>query len=606
MVRFSRQPFALPLKALLRRLTTFQLKDRHLRPILVSTVLPLALLGAGGAAAHDEVHTHQTAPPAASAAPAAPKPLTPAQLAARNAVINAQLPPEQAAMKAHVMFLAADALKGRDAGSPEYDIAAQYVASQFYMQGLQPAGDHGSYLQQVPLISYKPADKGEFVLAMNRKSIPLTFGTDYVPSPNAAKAETMVDAPLVFVGYGLVAPTAKRDDYAGVDVRGKIVVLFGGAPPSFNGEERAHFGGITTKAAIAQAKGAVGVITIESPAMAKAGGLAASAATYDRPRISWTGKDGVGFAPAPRAPSLGAISMKTAERIFGKAWADVAKGAESPETKFKPMALPARLKATVRTVSTPLPSSNVAGLLPGSDPKLRDEVVVLTAHLDHVGVGRPNAAGDTIYNGAEDNAVGIASLIEEARRFKASGKAPRRSIMFLAVTAEEKGLVGAEYFAHNPTVPKNKMVANVNLDMPILTYKFEDVIAFGAERSTLGPIVKRAAAALGVGFSPDPMPDQGLFVRSDHYRFVQQGVPSVFLWPGQAGPGKAAVEDFFKNHYHQPSDELGQSPAIDWSQGVRFVEANYAIAREIADADERPRWNKGDFFGTLYGGFGAK
>ena len=575
-----------------------------MRHVLASTVLTLALLGAGAAAAHDALHAHQAAP---AAAPAAPKPLTPQQIAERNAVINAPLPPEQAAMKAHVMVLASDALKGRDAGSAEYDIAAQYVASQFYMAGLTPAGDDGSYLQRVPLINVKAADKGSFTWTPARgAATPLEFGRDYIPGTNAAQPSTVVDAPLVFAGYGIVEPGMKRDDYAGIDARGKIVVLFGGAPPSLHPELRAHFGGGPTKRAIAESKGAVGVITIEPAASAKAGGFARGAEAYDRPRVTWTHKNATGFDPAPGAPSLGAISQAFAAQLFGANWAAVAKGAENPETRFKAMALPGRMRAAINTVTSPLPSSNVAGLLPGSDPRLKDEVVVLTAHLDHVGVGRPNANGDTIYNGAEDNAVGIASLIEEARRFKASGKAPRRSVMFLAVTAEEKGLVGAEYFANNPTVPKNKMVANVNLDMPIITYKFEDVIAFGAERSTLGPIVKRAAASLGVGFSPDPMPEQGLFVRSDHYRFVQQGVPSVFLWPGQAGPGKAAVEDFFKNHYHQPSDEVGQSPAIDWSQGVRFVEANYAIAREIADGDERPRWNKGDFFGTLYGGYGAK
>jgi Zn-dependent M28 family amino/carboxypeptidase len=502
-------------------------------------------------------------------------------------------------------------MKGRDAGSPEYDIAAQYVASQFYMQGLLPAGDEGSYLQQVPLINVKAADKGSFTWSpRGGAAMPLEFGRDYIPSSNAAKAATLVDAPLVFAGYGIVEPGSKRDDYAGVDARGKIVVLFGGAPPSLHPELRAHFGSGPTKRAIAQAKGAIGVITIEPAASAKAGNFARGAEGYDRPRVAWLRKDGTGFDPAPRAPALGAISQAFAAKLFGANWATIAKGAESPETRFKAMAIPGRMKAAINSVTAPLPSSNVAGLLPGSDPAVKDEVVVLSAHLDHVGVGRPNAAGDTIYNGAEDNAVGIASLIEEARRFKASGKAPRRSILFLAVTAEEKGLVGAEYFAHNPTfgagLPNAKMVANVNLDMPILTYKFEDVIAFGAERSTLGPIVKRAAASLGVGFSPDPMPEQGLFVRSDHYRFVQQGVPSVFLWPGQAGPGKAAVEDFFKNHYHQPSDEVWQTSPIDWSQGVRFVEANYAIAREIADGDARPAWNKGDFFGTLYGGYGAK
>ena len=545
---------------------------------------------------------------AASAQEAAkPAPAPTLSTAQRNAILTAELPADQAAMKAHVMFLAADAMKGRDAGSPEYDIAAQYVASQFYMQGLRPAGDDGGYLQHVPLISIKAGDKGSFAWSPREGAAePLVFGRDYVPATNPAKAATLVDAPLAFVGYGIVEPTIKRDDYAGVDVRGKIAVLFSGAPNSFHPELRAHFGSAPTKRAIAEAKGAVGVLIIEPNASARGNAFSRTADGYDRPRVTWARKDGTGFDPAPGAPALGAISQAFAARLFGSQWAAVVKGADSPETRFKPMLLPGRLKVALSTLTTPLPSSNVAGLLPGSDPKLKDEVVVLSAHLDHVGVGRPNAAGDTIYNGAEDNAVGIASLIEEARRFKASGKPPRRSVLFLAVTAEEKGLVGAEYFAHNPTVAKANIVANVNLDMPILTYKFEDVIAFGAERSTLGPIVKRAAAGIGVGFSPDPMPEQGLFVRSDHYRFVQQGVPSVFLWPGQAGPGKAAVDDFFRNHYHQPSDEPWQTTPIDWSQGVRFVEVNYAIAREIADGDERPRWNKGDFFGTLYGGYGAK
>ena len=572
-----------------------------MRARLAPAFITLALLGAGMARAQEA---------AVPALPGTPKPMTAEQVAQRNAVTNAALPADQAAMKAHVMFLASDAMKGRDAGSPEYDIAAQYVASQFYMQGLRPAGDDGSYLQKVPLITVKAADKGSFLWTPAKgETTPLVFGKDYAPATNAANTAMVADAPMVFVGYGIVDPTARRDDYAGVDARGKIVVLFSGAPTTMHPELRAHFGSAPTKRAIAESKGALGVLTIESATSAKAGGFTRAADGYDRPRVTWMRKDGKGFDPAPSAPALGAISQAFAARLFQGArtpWATIAKGAESPETRFKAMPLPGRMKIAISTTITPLPSSNVAGLLPGTDPKLKDEVVVLSAHLDHVGVGKPDSNGDTIYNGAEDNAVGIASLIEEARRFQASARPPRRSILFLAVTAEEKGLVGAEYFAHNPTVPKASIVADVNLDMPIITYKFEDVIAFGAERSTLGPIVKAAAAKLGVGFSPDPMPEQGLFVRSDHYRFVQQGVPSVFLWPGQAGPGKAAVEDFFKNHYHQASDELWQTPALDWSQGVRFVEANYAIAREIADGDARPAWNKGDFFGLLYGGYGAK
>jgi Zn-dependent M28 family amino/carboxypeptidase len=272
---------------------------------------------------------------------------------------------------------------------------------------------------------------------------------------------------------------------------------------------------------------------------------------------------------------------------------------------FKAEQLPGALSVSLKTEIKPVESANVAGLLQGSDPALGQEVVVYSAHLDHVGVGSA-VKGDTIYNGAMDNAVGIASLIEEAKRFKASGKPPRRSILFLAVTAEEKGLVGSDYFAQHPTVPKASIVADVNLDMPIITYKFEDVVAFGADHSTLGDLVRKAAADRGLASSPDPMPEEGLFVRSDHYRFVQEGIPSVFLWPGKAGPGKTAVETFLATNYHKPQDELVQTPPIDWEAGVRFVDINYTIARTIADADERPRWHKGDFFGTLYNGYGAK
>lgn len=557
----------------------------------------------------------QTNPPAApaaaapQAAPAKPeptsKPMTKEDWAKRNAILNAELPPAEAAMKAHVMFLASDEMLGRDAGSHEFDIAAQYVAAQFYAAGLRPAGDNGSFLQRVPLINVKSADNGTFVWTPKGGApVTLEFGKDYIPTTNAAKLKTMVDAPIVFAGYGIVDPTSKRDDYAGIDPKGKIVLLFGGAPSSMHPEIRAHFGGGATKAAIAEAKGAVGVITIEPTSSAKDNGFARLAGFSGRARVTWAHPDGTGFNATPNAPSLGTVSQAFAAKLFGSRWAAIAKGAASNETRFKAQALPGTLRAAINTEITPLPSYNVVGLLPGSDSKLSNEVVVFSGHLDHVGVGRA-VDGDTIYNGAEDNAVGIASLIEEAKKFKASGKPPKRSVLFLAVTAEEKGLVGADYFSHYPTIAKDRLIADVNLDMPIITYKFEDVIAFGADRSTLGPIVRKAAASMGVGFGPDPMPEEGLFTRSDHYRFVQQGIPSVFLWPGQAGPGKAAVDDFMKNRYHKPQDEPWH-PSLDWSQGVRFVDINYAIAREIADGAERPKWNKGDFFGLLYNGYGAK
>jgi Zn-dependent M28 family amino/carboxypeptidase len=513
---------------------------------------------------------------------------------------DAPLPDDQRAMKAHVMFLASDTLRGREAGSAEFMIAADYVAAQFYAAGLKPAGDGGSYIQKVPLVTYRAADHGDVVLTRpGAAPVRLAFGEDYTPGVVATAAQTALDAPVVFVGYGLVAPDYHRDDYAGVDVRGKIVAFFGGAPLNFQSEERAHFQNPTTKAVIAAAHGAVGAIVLTRAPLWQGG------AHYDRPRTTWAHADGTGDAPG--VPILATLSGTGAAKLFVGAktpWAQIASRVADSNAILP--AEPLGIEATIalHTRFEPAASGNVAALLPGSDPKLGREIVVLSAHLDHLGVGPPDAKGDTIYNGAEDNAVGVASLIEEARRFQVSGKRPRRSILFLALTAEEKGLVGSDYFAKHPTVPLATIVADVNLDMPILTYPFEDMIAFGADRSSLGPIVAQAVGTLGVTLSPDPDPGQGFFVRSDHYRFVQQGVPSVFLWPGQKGPGKAATDDFLAHHYHQPSDDLSQP--IDWAQGIRFVDANYAIARAIADGDQRPRWNKGDFFGLLYGGYGAK
>jgi len=553
------------------------------------------LLAAGTAIAQTE-----KAPPA----PAAPAKESAASI---NERVNASLPADQAAMKAHVMFLASDAMRGREAGSHEFDIAAQYVAAQFYAAGLRPGGDEGGYLQKVPLIGYKLADKGNFVWTpTGGQPQTLVFGEDFVPAPNPAKAETSLSAPIVFVGYGIVAPDYKRDDYRGVDVRGKIVAYIGSAPTDYDGEERAFFSGAPTKARIAAEHGAVGVIQIESPRSGRgAAPFAATVSQWQRERVTWARAGD--RAGSDSAPILGTLSMAAAAKMFAGAsisWDQVRKAADSDKAVFKPIPLKGVLSVAINTETRPMPSSNVIGVIPGGDPKLKDEVVILSAHLDHIGVGKPDKTGDTINNGAEDNAIGIASLIEEAKRFASSGKPPRRTVLFLAVTAEEKGLVGSDYFANNPTVPLKSIVADVNLDMPLITYPFEDMVVFGAQRSTLGPIVERAVASVGVSMSPDPMPEEGIFVRSDHFRFVQKGIPSVFLWPGEKGPGKAAWADFMANHYHQPSDEISQP--IDWGQGVRFVTVNYAIAREIADNDERPRWNKGDYFGTYFGGYGAK
>ncbi|OWK28948.1 M28 family metallopeptidase [Sphingomonas mucosissima] len=557
---------------------------RRLILALCLTSLPVAAIAQATAAKGTD--TQHSATPG-TVAPAVPPAAAPLSAGA-------------AAIKSHVMFLAADAMRGREAGSPEYDIAAEYVAAQFFAAGLKPGGDKGGYAQNVPLVSYKPDGQGTLAITGAAGQSALTFGTDYIPSSNPRTAETSVSAPVVFVGYGIVAPQYGRDDYRGVDVKGKIVAFVSGSPSKMTGEERAWLGAATTKARFAAERGAVGTIALVTPRSDKQRPFARLVEANDHSRMTWANADGTGHVEEGGIPALATLSLSGAQKLFAGArtsWAKIARAAEKADATFTPEALPVTVSATTKTKFEQVRSSNVVGVLPGSDPALSREVVVLSAHLDHVGVS--GKAEDKIHNGALDNAIGIASLIEEAKRFQKEGPA-KRTILFLAVTAEEKGLVGSDYFANHPTVPAESIIANVNLDMPILTYKFEDMVAFGGDRSTLGPIIRGAVEGAGVALSPDPIPDEGIFVRSDHFRFVQKGVPSVFLWPGQKGPGKAAVEHFLSTNYHKPTDDLSQP--IEWEEGVRFVDVNYRIARNIGDAATRPVWNKGDYFGTLFKG----
>ena len=541
----------------------------------------------------------------------APAQTGPTKMAAADTA--AVLPADQAAMRAHVMFLASDALQGREAGTPDYDVAAQYVAAQFQAAGLRPAGDAGSYLQHVPLTIYKAASEGtmRWTDAAGRAR-PLVFGTDYIPSPNPARADTSVTAPVVFAGRGIVAPQFGVDDYRGMDVRGKIVAIFAGSPTRFPGEERAYFGSAATKAQIAAARGAIGIVMLDAPrAGPRQRPFAALVGGYASPKTTWAKPDGTGTSAAPSTPVLGTLSQAAAATLFEGAatpWSAIVAEAQRADPTYTPVALKGTLAATTRTSFTPAASSNVVGIVPGTDPMVGKEVVILSAHLDHIGVSpaRPDDAPgrDRINNGALDNAIGIASLIEEAKRFATAPTRPRRTVMFLAVTGEEKGLIGSSYFVDHPTVPLQTIVADINLDMPVLLYTFEDMIAFGADRSSLGPIVTRAVNAIGIGLSPDPMPEQGFFTRSDHFNFVKKGIPSLFLWPGVKGAGAKPFEDFLEHCYHRPCDDLSQP--ILWDQGVRFVATNYAIARAVADAPQRPTWNKGDYFGTTYNGLMAQ
>jgi Zn-dependent M28 family amino/carboxypeptidase len=504
-------------------------------------------------------------------------------------------------VQAHMEFLASDLLEGREAGSRGYDIAADYVASQFKQLGLKPAGDNGTYFQRVPMVAYRPVDEGALAVRAGGKATPLVFGQDFIVGRDPLKAETRLSAPMVFVGYGVVAPEHGRDDFAGLDVRGKIVVALEGAPKSIQTEERAYYRSGRTKRAEAARRGAVGFISVATPEAEKLSPFAQKAKHWRNWSMTWREPAGGAFIVAPEVVSLGEVSVAGAAKLFSGAPATleaIYAAAAAPAADVPRFALPATIEASYRTETKIIESRNVVAMLAGGDARLKNEAVVLSAHLDHVGVAQ-GADGDRINNGALDNAGGVATTLEVARMASLAAKKPKRSMLFLMVTAEEKGLVGAEYFARNPTLPRERLVANVNLDMPILTYDFTDVVAFGADRSAIGPAVKRAAARAGVGLAGDPMPEEGLFTRSDHFRFVEVGVPSVFLMTGFANGGEARFRGFLKDCYHKPCDDLSQP--IDYAAGAKFARINYAITRELTDAAQRPTWNRGDFFGTKFG-----
>jgi hypothetical protein len=505
------------------------------------------------------------------------------------------------AFRAHVTFLADDLLEGREAGSRGYDIAARYVATQFAALGLQPGAGGGNWYQRVEFIRYVP--QGEATLRIGGRVF--THGREMIMRASADPAPLALSARLVFVGYGLDMPSHGYDDYRGLDVRGKIVVALSGVPEGTPSDVAAHFNG--EKRRMAGGCGAVGLITIRTRADAAAAPWERMLRSANRPGTTWLEPDGTPFADAGGLRFSVTLNEAGAETLFQgarlqlSAVLDQAARAGSRPRGFAltQSAQVAREPAT----STRFSSPNVIAVLPGTDPSVAGEYVLLMAHLDHIGVREPrpgDAAGaDRINNGAMDNATGIATLIEVARAMSRPGNRPRRPILIAAVTAEEKGLLGAEFLARHRVVGDGRIVSVVNLDMPILTYDFQDVTAFGAEHSTLGPIVARAAARMNVRLSRDPLPEEGLFTRSDHYRFVQEGVPSVFLMTGFAGEGEREFRGFLSTRYHNVGDDLSQN--INWQAGAKFAQLNYLIAREIADGAEVPRWYQGSFFGDAFG-----
>lgn len=512
---------------------------------------------------------------------------------------------ERDGIEAHLRFLADDDMLGRMTGSPEYDKAAAYVAQHFESIGLQAGGEDGSWFQAVPMLARRiDVDSASVVFHQDGVEKTQRWKEDFVMGGDVVRPETSITAEVVFAGFGIHAPDMGYSDYEGIDVAGKIVAMFGGAPDTFPHNERAFYSSGLTKAEEAVARGALGVVGLRSRTdQRRYTWKRISENAGVRPGMSWINLSGEAANYFPELQGGATINVPPAEELFSRAPISFEDALDAAD-EGRPLSTPLGTEVTLarKTEHESITSPNVIGILRGSDPQLADEYVVFTAHLDHVGTGVP-IDGDHIYNGMYDNAMGASILIETARAFATMPEPPRRSIIFIALTGEERGLVGSDYFAHYPTVPSDAIVANVNLDMPLLLYPVADIIAFGAEHSSLQEVIDMAIEAENFELTPDPMPEEVIFIRSDQYSFVKQGVPSVFLVPGftSSDPdldGEALWRGFLSTYYHQPSDDLTRP--IDWPSAVRFARANVRIGYAIAGDAARPVWNEGDFFGDKF------
>jgi peptidase M28-like protein len=526
-------------------------------------------------------------------------------LRSRGAAGLASIRPAE--ISAHVRFLADDLLEGREPGTRGHAIAERYVATQLAALGLEPAGDGGTFFQAVPLRATRvaPKDMRLDVLGRRGTALRLVPERDVVLFSAGHEPTVSVDAPLVFAGFGITAPEYGHDDLAGLDLRGKIAVVLFGAPRSddtgyFPGVASAWYARRRDKAERLRHRGAIGMLSVWTPAAEKLypwAQLVRDARSLDA--MEWLDGDHPGTWPAG-LPVLGAMTTGALDRALAAAGVRTSAAellARAGERKPTGLALGVTARVRSRTRFRELRANNVVAILRGSDPVLAREAVVYTAHLDHLGIGEP-ASGDAIYNGAVDNATGVAGMLGVARAFSA-GPRPPRSVLFVATTGEENGYLGSEYFARRPTVASESIVANINLDaLPF--FPSRDLVAFGADHSTLGAHARAAADAMGIALSPDPFPELMLFIRSDQVNFVKEGTPALWMFGGvkdergDAAANTAAWSEYMEKRYHQPSDEW--SPSLDFDAMARVTGAAFLAGLSIAAADERPRWNEGDIF----------
>jgi hypothetical protein len=512
-----------------------------------------------------------------------------------QAVMPASNPIRPAAIHAHMQFLADDLLEGRGTGTRGYQLAANYVAAQYDAMGL------ASSMQVVPFRKSMGLDSSSIVLERpDVAPVTLRFAEGFMTAGDPLRTDASAEGAVVYAGYGITAPEQKHDDYAGLDVKGKIIAIMSGAPETFPTDLRAHHSSGQTKQENAVAHGAIGILTFNSAYGEKMSSWSRVVRQYKLGSMNWLDATGTPHGALRQIEAGASLSHDGAEQLFsgsGHTLADVQSG------KVPPFALNVRARIHVVGSFETVKSSNVVGVLEGSDPVLKNEYVVYSAHLDHLGVSDP-VNGDSINNGALDNASGVAAMLEVAHAFASLPKRPRRSILFLATTGEEKGLRGADYFANNPTVPLESIVADINIDEILMFVPTRDVVQLGAEHSTLEDVLRDVGKKLHIDISPDPYPAEVGFVRSDQYPFVKQGVPAVYVGAGYHSvdptrDASAAQVKWVQTVYHTPMDDMSQ--AIDYSVGAQVALFDFEVGQELADAAGRPRWKKGDFFGTKFG-----
>jgi len=518
--------------------------------------------------------------------------LSPAAIAAFQRV-----DPER--IRAHVRFLSDDLLEGRGTGQRGGDIAAQYIATQFALYGLKPAGDNGTYMQKVPMVGItpQPATTFAFVPAKGGAN-DLKVLDQYVAYDQTQQSQSDVNAEIVYVGYGIEAPEYNWDDYKLADVKGKVLLMLVNEPSSddakfFKGKALTYYGRWTYKYEQAARKGAVGAILIHRTDMASY--------PWEVVRNSNSGeKSFLKLDGTPKLKVASWIQLDVAKQLAANSGMDLDKMmADAQSRDFRPIALSAKLKAHMVSKVRPFESNNVIAMLPGADRKLKDEAVIYTAHYDHLGM-RPDMSGDNIYNGANDNATGCGILLELANVFSLATQKSRRSILFTAVTAEEQGLLGSEYLGKHPPIPAGKIALDLNYDDVPPLGSPEEVEVSGSERTTFYPIVQALAKEFRLNIRPDARPEAGHYYRSDHFSLARVGIPAFSVNEGMkykghdVAWGMQQADEFTAKHYHQPSDEY--LPEMDFTGDAAMARFGFALGWQAANMPNLVGWEKGDEF----------